>query len=204
MKRMMIITTLIALAQTVASFSPMLQTFPVGTNLRRIQVNAQTITALPSGNNYIVDLTQHGVIYEFSPQAGQIDFGRVRVRTAQGEVAMSTFIEKTLPKDKLAEFKYQSQAFGLATRQSGTLQNPPTGASPRIGTQARLEATSITVQGASGAKSKLCSRDACACIGPEECTDLLEGGACGGPLFCDFSHPIGRNYQCYCVRNPNP
>ena len=204
MKRMMIIATLVAFAQMASGFSPMPQTFPGGTTLRRIQVNAQTITALPSGKNYIVDLTQRGVIYEFSPQAGQIDFGRVRVRTAQDEVAIGTFIEKTLPKDKLAGFKYKSQAFGLVTRQSGTLQNPPTGASPHIGTQARLDATSITVQGASGAKSKLCSRDACACIGPEECTDLLEGGACGGPLLCDFSQPIGRNYQCYCVRNPNP
>jgi hypothetical protein len=199
MKRILIIAMLVAFAQMASGFSPMPQTSPPPASLRRIEVNAKTITALAPGKNYIVDLTQRGVIYEFSPQAGQIDFSRVRVRTAQGEVAIGTFIEKTLPKDKLAGFKYKSQAFGLATRPSGTLQNPPTGASPHIGTQARLEATSITVQGASGAKSILCSRDACACIGPDDCTDLLNNGPCGGPLVCDFH---AKPYFCYCTLNP--
>ena len=175
MKRIVIVATLIAFAQMASGFSPMPQTFPGGTTLRRIQVNAQTITALAPGKNYVVDLTQRGVVYEFSPQAGQIDFSRVRVRTAQGEVAIDTFIEKTLPKDKLAEFKYKSQAFGIATRPPGTLQNPSNGA------------------------SKFCSRDICTCFDPVECTDLLNNGPCGGPLICDFH---AARYFCYCTLNP--
>ena len=175
MRRIVIVATLIALAKMASGFSTMTQTFPGSVSLRRIQVNAQTIAALAPGKNYVVDLTQRGVIYEFSPQAGQMDFSRVRVRTAQGEVAIGTFIEKTLPKDKLAEFKYKSQAFGIATRPPGTLQNPSNGA------------------------SKFCSHDVCTCFGPDECTDLLNNGPCGGPLICDFH---AERYFCYCTLNP--
>src|SRR5262252_2202398 len=119
MKRIVIIATLVAFAQMAAGFSPMPQTFPEGTTLRRIDVNTKTITALAPGKNYIVDLTQRGVIYEFSPQAGQIDFNRVRVRTALGESAIGSFLETTFLKDKLAGFKYASQAFSLITRSPG-------------------------------------------------------------------------------------
>ena len=40
---------------------------------------------------YVVDLTQRGVKYEFDPKAGQIDFSRVMVRTANGEFAIGPF-----------------------------------------------------------------------------------------------------------------
>jgi hypothetical protein len=111
MRRIMIVAALAALAQTVVGFSPMLQTFPESHSIRRIQVTARTIAALFPGRSYVVDLTQRGVVYEFSPQAGRIDFDRVKVRTARGEVTIAFFMETTILKDKLA----------------GTVQNPPTG-----------------------------------------------------------------------------
>jgi hypothetical protein len=56
--------------------------------IRRIQVTAQAITSLPSGQPYVLDLSSH-TIYELT--AG-IDLSRLRVRTSQGEVAFSELI----------------------------------------------------------------------------------------------------------------
>jgi hypothetical protein len=177
MKRIGIIATLVALAQMASGFSPTPQTSPGPNTLRRIDINTKTITALAPGKNYIVDLTQRGVIYEFSPQVGQIDFSRVRVRTAQGEVAIGSFLETTYLKDKLAGFKYKSQAFSLATRPPGTLQNPPADTS-----------------------NFKCSAIQCACNGTFDCNDLIfNTSLCGGPIFC-APNPITGEKVCICDR----
>src|SRR5262245_40101427 len=176
MKRIMIIATLIALALTVAGFASMPQTFPEPNLLRRIDVNAKTITALAPGKNYIVDLTQRGVVYEFSPQAGQIDFSRVRVRTARGEVAIGSFLETTYLKDKLAGFKYATQSFSLATRPPGTLQNPPTDTS-------NLSCNPET---------KICS-----CIGKKACTNLMFETSLCDEFFCAIN-PLTGEKVCSC------
>jgi hypothetical protein len=140
-------------------------------------VNTGTITALAPGKNYIVDLTQRGVVYEFSHQAGPIDFSRVKVRTAQGEVAISSFLENTFLKGKLAGFKYKSQAFSLATRQPGTVKNPPTGVS-NFG----------------------CDSNQCNCDGNRDCLDLLiYSGLCDKLTFCVTSQITGQLY-CVCTR----
>jgi hypothetical protein len=178
MKRIMIIATLVALAQTVAGISPMPQTSSGPTTLRRIEVNTKTITALAPGKNYVVDLTQRGVIYEFSPQAGQIDFNRVRVRTARGEVEIGSFLETNYLIDKLAGFKYKSQAFSLATRTPGTLQNP------------QADTTNFK-----------CSAIRCACNGTFDCNDLIfNTSLCGGPIFC-APNPATGEKVCVCDRH---
>jgi hypothetical protein len=132
MRRIMILLAVVVLAQAIGGFSLTLaQTETRGTTtaLRRIPVNAQTVTALPRGKNYVVDLTQRGVVYEFDSKSGQIDFARVRVRTTRGEVTMGSYLETRFPKDslkgKLAGFKYKTQSFTLGTRPPGTLQTPP-------------------------------------------------------------------------------
>ena len=177
MKRIVIVATLIAFAQMASGFSPMPQTFPGGTTLRRIQVNAPAITALAPGKNYVVDLTQPGVIYEFSSQAGQIDFTRVRVRTAQGEVAIGSFMETAFPKDKLKGFKLASQAFILGTRAPGALQNPPAGTS-----------------------NFTCKPTFCECIGKSDCIDLIFNTAlCRGPITCNKDEITGQQF-CLCDR----
>lgn len=207
MKRIMIIATLVVFTQIVAGFSmPAPQTFPKATTLRRIEVNAKTITAqedvlvgagpgapgghvkagvevntktntaLTTGKNYIVDLTQRGVVYEFSPQAGQIDLSRVKVRTARGEVAIGSFLETTFLKDKFAGFKYKSQAFSLATLPTGTVRNPPT----------------VTSNFA-------CGRLSCYCSGKADCIDLIFNSSnCGGSILC-FKDSNGESY-CTCLR----
>ena len=179
MKRIMIIATLVVFTLALAGFStPTVQT-PGGTStLRRIQVNAQTITALPAGKKYVVDLTKRGVKYEFDPKAGQIDFTRVMVRTARGDVTMASFLEKIIPKDKLSGFKYSSQSFSLGTRLPGTVQTP-------------LANTS---------KEFSCDiYDTCYCEGESDCQTLLNWRVCGGGLVCIT---LGDRLFCSCQRSP--
>jgi hypothetical protein len=162
MKRIVIIATLVVFAQIAAGFStPAPQTFPRATALRRIDVNAKTITALAPGKNYVVDLTNRGVVYEFSHQAGAIDLSRVKVRTARGEVAIGSYLETTFLKDKLAGFKYKSQAFSLATLPPGTLQDPPTGT------------TNIA-----------CGKKYCVCTNQADCIAMFFSQVCGGEILC--------------------
>jgi hypothetical protein len=179
MKRIVIIATLVVFAQIAAGFAlPAPQTFPRAIALRRIDVNAKTITALAPGKNYIVDLTQGGVVYEFSHQAGAIDLSRVKVRTAKGEISIGSYLETTFLKDKLAGFKYKSQAFSLATRQPGTVKNPTTGIS-----------------------NFSCDSSQCNCDGNRDCLDLLiYSGLCDKLTFCVTSQITGQLY-CVCTRN---
>jgi hypothetical protein len=176
MKRIMIVATLVVFAQIMAGFSmPAPQTFPKTTKLRRIDVNAKIITALTPDKNYIVDLTQRGVVYEFSHQAGVIDLSRVKVRTAKGEVAIGSFLETTFLKGKLAGFRYKSQAFSLAITQPGTLQNPPT-----------------------STKVYQCDLEFCTCTGSVACLDMVFN-ACGGGVFCAIN-PLTGEEHCACRR----
>lgn len=178
MKRIVIVATLVVFTQIVAGFSlPAPQTFPKATTHRRIEVNTKTITSLAPGKNYTVDLTQRGVVYEFSHQAGQIDFSRVNVRTDRGEVAIGSFLETTFLKGKSAGFKYKSQAFSLATRQPGIVKNSPTGIS-----------------------NFSCDSNQCNCDGNRDCLDLLVySGLCDRLTFCVTSQITGQLY-CVCTR----
>lgn len=116
------------LAQNSAILSaPVLQTPGATTTLRRIQVNAKTITALPTDKKYVVDLTRRGVKYEFDAKPGVIDFSRVAVRTSKGEVAISSFLQRTIRKDKLSLFKDTSLSFTIGSRPAGTVQTQPSG-----------------------------------------------------------------------------
>ena len=184
MKRIVIIATLVVFAQIAAGFSqPASQTFPGTPTLRRVfritnvRANASGVpTVGVPGSIFIVDLTQRGVVYEFDPQAGQIDFNRIKVRTARGEVAIGSFLETTFLKDNLAGFKYTSQPFSLATRPAGTLQNHPTGTS-----------------------NFNCNVSECACTGDRDCSDLIfNTSLCNGPIFC--SKETSGESHCVCTR----
>jgi hypothetical protein len=183
----MIIATVVAFAQAVGGFSPPApQTPRTTTTLRRIQVRAQTITALPRGKKYVVDLTQPGVKYEFDPKTGQIDFNRVMVRTAQGEVAIGPWLEKTFLKGKLAGFKWTSQSFFIRTRPSGT-RTPPIGTPPSDNTPTLIK----------------CGPEICSCVGEDDCDELLYiSPLCSDIVFCKLD-PISRQTVCSCaLRSP--
>jgi hypothetical protein len=92
--RMAMVTAMaITLTQAIAFFSPAAsQTTRSTAQPRQFQVNAKTITTLPNGEMYVLDLTKRGVRYDFDPGAGQIDLSRVVVRTAKGEVTIANFL----------------------------------------------------------------------------------------------------------------
>ena len=116
MRRIIFIATAVAFAQGVVGFSQLVRQAPTTiTTVRSIKVNAQTITALPKGKKYIVDLTRRGVRYEFDAKS-RVDFTRVMVRTAQGEVPIESFFKKVSFKDAITGFAYTSQSFTIGTR----------------------------------------------------------------------------------------
>jgi hypothetical protein len=151
--------------------------------VRRIQVNAQTITALPRSNSYVVDLTQRGVKYEFDPKGGHIDFNRVKVRTVQGEMAIGTFLETKILRGTLVGFKWTSQPFSIRTRPAGTLQTPPAGLPPS----------------ANISKAISCGREICTCIGDDSCDEMIDLlPICNETIFCKID-PISRQTVCSCA-----
>lgn len=180
MKRIVIIAMFVVFAQITAGFSkPVPQTFPGATklSLRRIDVNAKTITALSAGKDYIVDLTQRGVVYEFSHKTGQMDLSRVKVRTPNGELTLGSYLETTVLKGKLAGFKYKSQDFSLVNTQTGTVQKAPT-----------------------AIKGFQCETSLCTCTGSGDCIDLFLTGLCKiGTGFC-IKNPVTGQEQCACGR----
>lgn len=149
--------------------------------LRSIQVNARTIAALPSGKKYVVDLTQRGVVYEFNSQTSQIDFSRVVVRTAKGEVAIESFLKSTFLKVKLVGFTFGSQSFSLRTRATGTFQSPPPATTP----PSKIE----------------CGRFTCICEGADDCLDLaLKSGRCASRTDVFFCWKYNEEIFCSCLR----
>ena len=147
--------------------------------IKRVQVNARTITALPRGKRYVADLTQRGVTYEFDAKT---DLSRVMVRTAQGTVAIGPWVQKTFLKGKLAGLKWTSQSFFIRTRSAGTLP-PPSGTPP------------------SSEPSKLitCGPEICSCQGQDSCDDMLDNTPlCGSIFFCKID-PISRKEVCSCA-----
>lgn len=159
MRRIIFIATVVAFAQGVGGFSPLAPQTPTTiTTLRSVQVNAQTITALPKGKKYIVDLTRRGVRYEFDAKASRVDFTRVMVRTAQGEVPIGTFLKKVSFKNALTGFKYTSQPFTIGTRPAATALNPASDRRPPP-----LTTTS----------NFKCDANHCACKGMWDCMDLI-------------------------------
>lgn len=147
------------------------------TTIRRIHVDARTISGLPSAKKYVVDLTQSDVKYDFDVSAGLVKFNRVMVRTTQGEFPIGSFLEKRLLKDKLAGFKYASQSFTLGTPPTGTLQS-----SPRTSTG--------------------CGREICTCRGEEDCQGLNDALYCL-VTFCAIN-PITKEVICSCIRQYPP
>ena len=178
MRRIVIVATIVALAQALAAFPPPVpQTPGATTRLRLIQVNAQTVTSLPRGKKYVADLTQRGVKYEFDSRGGQIDFSRVIVRTGRGDVEIGPFLEKTFLKGQLTGFKYASQSFSLGSPPKGTLQNPPT-------------KTPIIV----------CLPTTCTCRGKEDCDGMIkEMSVCSDATFC-ATNPLTGEIVCSCIR----
>lgn len=167
-------------ALALAGFSPAASQSPRTTSMqRRIQVNAQTIKALGPRKTYVVDLTKRGVFYQFDSKSREIDFSRVRVRTANGEVAIRSYLERFLHdlKDQLPGFNFTYQSFSLGTQPRGRLQSlrPVT------------------------SHFKSCNQTACICTTQKDCEDLADSVICIN-WFCVYDE--NDELICSCTKVP--
>ena len=146
---------------------------------RRIQVNAQMIKALGPRKNYVVDLTKRGVFYQFDSKSREIDFSRVRVRTAKGEVAIRSYLERFLNdlKVQLPGFKFTSQSFSLGTQPGGPL--PSLRPAPSY--------------------LKSCNQTSCICTTQEDC-EALAGSVICINWFCVYDETD--ELVCSCTKVP--
>jgi hypothetical protein len=166
MKRISIALAL-ALALLVSARS---QTPPSGT-IKQVEVTSQTITSQPAGKSYLIDLTRNGTIYNV---ATSMDYSRVRVRTAAGEVALSE-----------------------VAKQIGN-----TGGKLLIGTVSDMRARNPSpAGGAAGTRGVVaqpytCTNSACKCTGFSDCLLMDLDNICKkGTQICDL-----KTGNCYCVK----
>ena len=170
-------SAVIGLTEGGASTSPAVQTTQKKslTTLQTTRINAQTIKALRRGKKVVADLTKRGVVYEFDAGAGPIDFNRVVVRTAQGEVTIGPWLKRMIPQNRLRAFKYTTQSFRLGTQRAGS--------------------PSTTLMKTSNFD---CDRDSCLCRGLEDCEDLIIGTSLCPDWIC-LKDEHGE-YVCVCFR----
>lgn len=184
MRRMFIIATVViafVLSIVIAGFqTPSLQARgdQKVLRVRRIQVNAESIAQLASGKKYVVDLTQTGVIYEFDSKTRSIDFTRVTIRTATGEVTMSSWLEKTFSKNKVAGWNSQHLSIGATDALRSVRGLPTKNLTPPTKTMAFQ-----------------CGSSLCSCTGDEDCNDMFSTNVCGPYAACDLD-----SGRCVCFR----
>jgi hypothetical protein len=126
------------------------------TQVRQVKVTAQTLAELRAGKNYVADLSRAGVVYEFNPAAGAIDFKRVVVHTALGNQALGPWLEKTFSNRGLTG--WDSKGFRIAAA-ADLRKLPPTSPNP----PPKTPATIITCD----------PGNSCKCHSKEECDFLL-------------------------------
>lgn len=64
---------------------------------RVIRVTAEDISKLPARENYVVDLRQTDVVYDLDGTSRAIDWNRVRIRKAAGDVASTAYFRERFP-----------------------------------------------------------------------------------------------------------
>ena len=150
MKKVAIAITFLAIA---FSFSLAQRTAPTA---RTKAVSAKTISSLPAGKNYEVDLTRKGTIYTLPPG---VDYSRVRVRTAKGEMSMADLLKKT------------------GKTMTGKV---------RVGMTSDIRSQKLGLARLGGGRLNFnCEGLLCSCSGDEDCNDMFVRGGCGDIAVCD-------------------
>lgn len=124
---------------------------------RVIRVTAADITKLPARKNYVADLRQRSVVYDLDGTARAIDWSRVRIREAGGEVALLAYFRERFP--KLAGRAPTRLVIGDT---GGTMKVLKLEAAPNPGTEYECDADTKN----------------CECIGSEDCSFMLSSKAC--------------------------
>jgi hypothetical protein len=155
MKKVGLALTLLSLA---FSFSIAQKETPKKVPIKVVGVTARTVAGRPAGKAYPLDLTRKGTIYNL---AADVDYSRVQVRTAKGEIwTMADLLKKT----------------GRAV--SGKL---------RIGLTSDIRAQKLSLARISGGTTLNynCEGILCSCTGDEDCNDMFTKEACGDIAACD-------------------
>jgi uncharacterized protein YlzI (FlbEa/FlbD family) len=135
--------------------------------VQRREVTPETVLRLPSGKNYVVDLTRRNVIYDLNSTARAIDFSRVVVRTPTGEEPIASWLEKTFSKEALIGWESGRLRIGTL-RDFRKIRGLPT-------TGQRLPTGSIAFE---------CNPLYCVCRGDRDCNDMFSTNVCGAITVC--------------------
>jgi hypothetical protein len=150
MKKVVIAITFLVIA---VSFSLAQKTTPTA---RTRVVSAKEISGLPAGRKYQVDLTRKGTIYTLP---ANVDYSRVQVRTAKGEMTLADLLKKT----------------GKTT--TGKL---------RVGMTSDIRNQKLALSRIGGVTLNFnCEGLLCSCSGDDDCNDMFTRGGCGDIAACD-------------------
>ena len=139
---------------------------------KTVQVTAETIDKQPPGRAYVIDLTRRGVRYDV---AAGVDYGRVEVRTSDGDIALNDFVRRR---------GYSGgERLLLGSRLSDLINLlPPEGG---------------------GVAEASCGGGTCTCTGRKDCSDLSKSGKCkSGPsdATCCKGCGGGSGWGCTCAK----
>ena len=139
----------------------------------QVQVTSQTLATHSASHPYVIDLTRSGTTYEV---AGDIDYSRVRVRTASGGLmTMEDFL---------------SQRAGQKTGERVLL--------------GELDDLVVLLppDNNDGVSEAQCGQGTCTCTGRKDCSDLSKSGKCkSGPsdAICGKGFGGGSKWGCTCA-----
>lgn len=143
----------IAFLVIAVSFSLAQKTTPTA---RTKAVSAKEISGLPAGRKYQMDLTKKGTIYNLP--AG-VDYSRVQVRTAKGEMTLAELLKKT------------------GKTMTGKV---------RVGMTSDIRSQKLGLARLGGGRLNFnCEGLLCSCSGDEDCNDMFVRGGCGDIAVCD-------------------
>ena len=150
MKKVTIAITFLAIA---FSLSLAQKTTPTA---RTRVVSAKEISGLPAGRKYQVDLTRKGTIYNLP---ADVDYSRVQVRTAKGEMTLAELLKKT------------------GKTMTGKV---------RVGMTSDIRGQKLALsRGGGGTLNYNCEGLLCTCSGDVDCNDMFTKAACGDIAVCD-------------------
>ncbi len=135
--------------------------------VRKIRITGDDIARLPGRQNYLVDLTRPGVIYELDSTLRRIDFTRVKVHTAAGDFAMETWLKRQLPGTAGSRWRSERLRIGHAKDLIGFVA-------------AKAGQTPST-----GSTGFSCDGGLCKCEGDADCNALFSSGRCGDVAACN-------------------
>lgn len=155
MKKIILAVTLLSLAFSFTTAQKNESVGPRKSTIKQVEVTAKTIAARPASKAYALDLTRKGTIYNL---AADVDYSRVRVRTAKGEITMADLLKKS----------------GKSI--SGKL---------RVGMTSDIRTQKLGLTRARGGTLNFsCGDTACVCTGDDDCNDLFTTDLCGPIAVC--------------------